>query len=172
MNGIIIFKGKYGATRQYAVWLGSMLGIPAVAAGTEAQEQLQKADVVILGTSIYIGKLQLRNWIKQHRQLLYNKRLFLFLVCGTPLNETEKLHGYINDNLPAEIRNRCTCFFYPGKLEFSKLSLIDRILLTLGAKLAKSKGETIRITDYNQVSKEHLDALAAAVRTAEKVSAV
>lgn len=44
MKGIIIYKGKYGATRQYANWLGSIFGLPVVEAGAETPEQLAEAD--------------------------------------------------------------------------------------------------------------------------------
>ena len=30
MKGIIIYKSKYGATKQYADWLGELLHIPSV----------------------------------------------------------------------------------------------------------------------------------------------
>lgn len=163
MKGIIIFKGKYGATHQYASWLSAILNIKALVAGTETAEQLKEADYVILGTSIYIGKLQLKNWIEKHQLLLQKKKLYLFLVCGTPVDETEKLQGYITANVPAEIRIRCDCYFYPGKLEFKKLSFIDKLLLTIGAKLARSRGEEIHLEDYNHVKRENLDALVNAV---------
>jgi menaquinone-dependent protoporphyrinogen IX oxidase len=170
MKGIIIYKGKYGATRQYAIWLGNILNIPAVIAGIEMKEQLQAADYIIMGTSVYIGKLQLRKWIEQHRDLLISKRLFLFLVAGTPVSEKEKLEEYITVNVGAEIRSRCNCFFLPGKLEFKKLSLLDKILLKMGARLAKTRGESIVMTDYNNVKREQLLEIVSAVGKLNEVA--
>ncbi|HWV65705.1 flavodoxin domain-containing protein, partial [Chitinophaga sp.] len=76
MKGLIIYKGKYGATRQYALWLGDALGWPVVPAGLETTQQLLNAECIILGSSIYIGKLQLRKWVKEHENLIISKRLF------------------------------------------------------------------------------------------------
>ncbi|HEY9258565.1 flavodoxin domain-containing protein [Chitinophaga sp.] len=156
MKGIIIYKGKYGATRQYAIWLGNILDIPVVMAGNETQQQLREAEYIIMGTSVYIGKLQLRKWIAKHHDLLINKDLFLFLVAGTPVAEKEKLQGYITANISSDISTRCSCFFLPGKLEFNKLSLSDKILLRIGSRLAKSRGENIATADYNNVKREFL----------------
>ncbi|CAL1518875.1 flavodoxin domain-containing protein [Chitinophaga sp. MM2321] len=156
MKGIIIYKGKYGATRQYALWLGTILNIPAVIAGSETADQLNQYDYIILGSSIYIGKLQLRKWIRRHQDLLIKKQLFLYLVAGTPASEKEKLQEYITTNISAEIRTRCNLFFLPGKLEFKKLSLPDKILLSIGSRLAKGGDESIVTKDYNDVKKEHL----------------
>lgn len=163
MKGIIIFKGKYGATRQYALWLGDTLGIPAVMAGNETPSQLDDAGYIILGTSIYIGKLQLRNWISQHAALLKKKKVFLFLVAGTAPSETVKLQGYLDSNIAAEVKARFTCFFLPGKLEFKKLSLADKILLKIGARLSKGSDDAIVISDYNNVQRERLADIISAV---------
>ncbi|SKA29189.1 Protoporphyrinogen IX oxidase, menaquinone-dependent (flavodoxin domain) [Chitinophaga eiseniae] len=170
-KGIIIYKGKYGATQQYATWLAAALDIQAVTAGKETKEQLSNAAYVILGTSIYIGKLQLRRWISNHTDQLADKRLFLFLVAGTPVSEKQKLEAYLNANISAGIRSRCKCFFLPGKLEFRKLSRLDRWLLTIGARLAKGRSETIVTADYNHVRPENLDDIIKAVRAANEVPA-
>lgn len=171
MKGLIIYKGKYGATRQYALWLGATLGIPVTPAGAETRQQLTEADYIILGSSIYIGKLQLRKWLQQRGDVIINKRLFLFLVSGTPPSKKEKLLGYLEDNIAEKIRSRCIPFFLPGKLEFNKLSWIDKLLLTIGSKLANDKTEDISMEDYNEVKKEHLEGIINAVRKLSEVAA-
>nr|WP_295868276.1 flavodoxin domain-containing protein [uncultured Chitinophaga sp.] len=163
-KGIIIYKGKYGATQQYAAWLAAALDIDAVTAGKETKAQLANAGYIILGTSIYIGKIQLRRWINNHREQLAGKRLFLFLVAGTPVSEKQKLEAYITANISADIRSVCQFFFLPGKLEFKKLSRIDRWLLSVGARLAKGRGENIVTADYNDVRQENLSGIIKAVR--------
>lgn len=163
MKGLIIYKGKYGATRQYAVWLGGALDLPVIPAGAETSTQLTEADFVILGTSIYIGKLQLKKWIKENEAVLAKKRLYLFLVTGTPLEEKEKLMGYIKANVPDEIRKRCKYFFFPGKLEFDKLSWSDKLLLRIGAWLSKGSKNEIPLADYNRVDREYIHSLVQSV---------
>lgn len=167
MKGLIIYKGKYGATRQYALWLGATLGVPVIFAGTETRQQLEEADYIILGSSIYIGKLQLRKWLQQRGGAIVNKRLFLFLVSGTPSSQKEKLQGYLAENIAEPVRSRCIPFFLPGKLEFNKLSWIDRLLLTIGSKLANDKTEDISMEDYNEVKREHLEDIINAVRKSD-----
>ncbi|MDR6568244.1 flavodoxin domain-containing protein [Chitinophaga ginsengisegetis] len=171
MKGLIIYKGKYGATRQYSLWLGSMLGWPVIPAGSETAQQLADADCIILGSSIYIGKLQLRKWLEQHGDAIISKRLFLFLVSGTPSSDKGKLEGYLAANISESLRSRCVPFFLPGKLEFNKLSWIDKLLLTIGSKLASDKTDDISMEDYNDVKKEHLEAIFNAVRKPSEVAA-
>lgn len=164
MKGIIIYKGKYGATLQYADWLGDALGLPVFPAGDETLSAFAKADYVIMGSSIYIGKLQLREWMLNNQALLLDKKLFFFLVCGTPLNEQAKLEQFIEKNAPPLIRQRCSFYFLPGRLVFKKLSWTDRLLLRMGAWLGKKKGETIVMKDYDEVKEAHLQSLINTVR--------
>jgi menaquinone-dependent protoporphyrinogen IX oxidase len=163
MKGIIIYKGKYGATRQYAVWLGNALDLPVVPAGAETTKQLADADFVILGSSIYIGKLQLKKWIKENEDFLSGRKVYLFIVTGTPLDEKEKLMGYIKSNVPEVITKKCKYFFFPGKLEFDKLSWGDKLLLKIGAWMSKGTKNEIPLADYNRVDRQYIDSLVQAV---------
>jgi menaquinone-dependent protoporphyrinogen IX oxidase len=163
MKGIIIYKGKYGATQQYAEWLGKELELPVVSAGDETPAHLLNADFVILGSSIYIGKLQLKKWISENQQFLSTRKVYFFLVTGTPLEEKDKLTGYIKNNIPEDVRKVCKCFFFPGKLEFNKLSWGDKLLLKIGAWLSKGTKNEIPLADYNRVDRQHIDSLVKAV---------
>lgn len=157
---MIIYKGKYGATHQYAIWLGTELELPIAQAGTETVEQLADADYVIMGASVYMGKLLMKRWIKENLTFLSTKKLYLFMVSGTPLDEMNRLQEYVKDNVPEELRSRVQCFFFPGKLEFNKLSLKDKMLLKMGAWLSKgSEKDKVQLADYNKVNRLNIAGL-------------
>jgi len=69
MKGIIIYKGKYGATEQYANWLSAELDLPLVSADDISAEKLRIFDFVVLAGSVYIGKWMMRDWLKQNLSL-------------------------------------------------------------------------------------------------------
>jgi len=157
MKGMIIYKGKYGATRQYAIWLGTALELPVEQAGSETAEQLADADYVIMGASVYMGKLQMKSWMKENLTFLSTKKLYLFVVSGTPLDDVNRLQEYVKNNVPEELRSRVECFFFPGKLEFNKLSLKDKLLLKIGAWLSKgSEKDKVQLSDYNKVNRVNI----------------
>ena len=66
MNGIIIYKGKYGATAQYAQWLGQDLNMPVLSSGNSEQANLNEYDLLMIGTSVYIGKMQIAPWLRDN----------------------------------------------------------------------------------------------------------
>jgi menaquinone-dependent protoporphyrinogen IX oxidase len=165
MNGIIIYKGKYGATRQYANWLSEEFKLPALQPGNWADKDIRDCGYIILGSSVYVGKLQLKKWLIKHAAELVNKRIFLFVVSGTPLNETGKLDNYARLSVPPKVLEKCSVYYLPGRLIYNNLSFTDKLLLRMGAMLAgSSKRKKMMLTDYDQVRKENLDGLVKAVR--------
>ncbi|MGN7821349.1 flavodoxin domain-containing protein [Chitinophaga sp. 22536] len=154
MHGIIIFQSKYGATRQYAEWISKALQIPAVEADKVTPAQLSTADFLILGTSIYIGKMLLRPWLLQHEAQLSGKPLFLFVVCATKPEEVEKLNGYVAQNVPAPVLTRCLRYFLPGKIKFSDLSFADKLKVRAGSFMARLTGQQFDVSDFNRLDEK------------------
>lgn len=160
MKGIVVYKGKYGATEQYATWAAKELNLPLKVADECSETDLANADVLVLGTSVYIGVLVIKEWIKNNLESLSGKKIFLFVVCGTPANETEKLQGYVNASIPESILKTCTLYFLPGRLRFKKLSWSDKLLLRVGYYFSsKSQKENMHLSDYDAVKKENLAGL-------------
>jgi menaquinone-dependent protoporphyrinogen IX oxidase len=171
MKGVIIYKSKYGATAQYAKWLSAELKLGYFETNDVDNDDLNEYDYLILGTSIYFGKMLLEKWLKAHLAQIGNKTIFLFAVCGTPLDQKDKLNTYVTSSVPEEIRNKCNIFFLPGKLKIKELSLLDNFILKMGAKLAKSPAvKKAMLTDYNAVKKENLLELTKAVKRATIVN--
>ena len=165
MKSVIIYKGKYGATRQYAEWLGEALHLPL-----KTPEELQEADIkmhdfIIMGSSVYIGKLLIRNWVKKHEAVLKSKKLILFVVCGNGNpKEQEKI---IKQNIPHGLLDPSHIFFLPGRLIQSKLSWKDRFMLKVGAMMVKApEAKKFMLQDRDNVKKENINAIVSACSVA------
>jgi menaquinone-dependent protoporphyrinogen IX oxidase len=157
MKAVIIHSGKYGSTKQYALWLGHELGVPVRSANIINYEQLDPYDTLLIGTSVYIGKLQIRKWMKENLEYIRNKKIILFQVAGSPPEDKVKRHVYNVASIPAEIIGNCEFFYLPGRLIMNKLSWKDRFMLKMGARLAKDPSDKkIMLTDYDHVKKENL----------------
>jgi len=165
MNGIIVYKGKYGATQQYAEWLGKELNLPVYAAGELQKKDLSLCDFIIIGTSVYIGKLQISQWLKNNLAVIRGKKIFFFQVAGTPPDQKEKLETYMRSGVPEELRPGCDFFYYPGKMAIRELSWTDRFMLKMGARLTRDPAaKEAMLKDYDEVKKEHITGLVSAVK--------
>ncbi|MEO7922943.1 MAG: flavodoxin domain-containing protein [Chitinophagaceae bacterium] len=157
MKGIIIYKGKYGATEQYAKWLSDELELPMASADKINGNQLKRFDFFILGTSVYIGKLQLSSWLKKNFAHLEGKKIFFYQVAATPPEQTQKRESYNRSGIPSQLALKFTCYFLAGKCIGRDLSWKDRFLLKMGARLAKDPADKKNmLTDFDHVNKKNI----------------
>ncbi len=164
MKGLIVYKGKYGATMQYSIWLGAALNYPVVKSDFVRPDQITQADCIIIGTSVYIGQLQIKQWLRSNIPLLEGKQLIFFIVAGGVPDKLEEVRTYYEKCVPAELRANASCCYLPGRLSFGLLSLKDKIMLRIGAWIAARNGKKIEISDYNHVSRENLAPVIEAAR--------
>ena len=166
MKGVVIYKGRYGATAQYASWIGNILQLPVYENDELNNVRLNEFDYVIAGTSVYVGKLLLANWINSHEKILSSKKLFLFVVCATPSAEVAELNNLIEKNISPGLQKTMKVFFLRGRMIKSKLSVIDRVVLHMGAWLQKDQSEKEKmLTDFDDVRQENLATMLNAIRT-------
>jgi menaquinone-dependent protoporphyrinogen IX oxidase len=171
MKGLVIYKGRYGATKQYAVWIGQELELPVASSDRFPADELNKYDYFIIGSSVYIGQLEIKKWLKNNFDSLINKKVFFFQVAASPVTETEKREGYNSTNIPTAILNKARTFFLPGRMIKRNLSWWDRFMLKMGARLVKDADEKTRmLTDFNDVKKEHILPLINAVKALIKLN--
>lgn len=165
MKGIVVYNGKYGATKQYAKWIGRELGLPVEDSKDILANELSYYDFLLIGSSVYIGKLQIQKWLKNNLAYLSEKKIFLFQVAATSPVEKEKRQAYNLASIPSAILKNCEFYFLPGRMIMQKLSWKDRFMLKMGARLTKDPAEKkIMLTDYDGVRKENIAALLNAVR--------
>ena len=158
MKGIIVFKGKYGATLQYGIWLSEELNLPLISADEISAEKLRVFDFVVLAGSVYIGKWMMRDWLKENLSLLRRKKIFNLIVCGTPASNTVELTKLERNNIPVALYNEAETFFLPGRMIMSKLSWLDKMLLKMVARMQKDSAVRERmLRDVDNVSRENLD---------------
>ena len=166
MKGLVIYKGKYGATKQYAMWIGQELQLPVASADRFPVNELLNYDYFILGSSVYIGKLEIKDWLKKNFYLLQNKMIFFFQVAASPVEQIEKREGYNKASLPPSILKNIEFYYLPGRMIMRNLSGWDRFMLKMGAKLTKDPVEKkAMLTDFDHVKKEKVIPIMEGVRT-------
>jgi menaquinone-dependent protoporphyrinogen IX oxidase len=171
MKGLVIYKGKYGATKQYAMWIGQELQLPVASADRFPVDELPNYDYLILGSSVYIGKLEIKNWLKKNFNVLQNKKIFFFQVAASPIEQIEKRQSYNKASLPPSILKKIQFYYLPGRMIMRNLSGWDRFMLKMGAKLAKDPLEKkAMLTDFDDVKKEKVMPVIEAVRKFTEVN--
>jgi menaquinone-dependent protoporphyrinogen IX oxidase len=170
MKGLVIYKGRYGATKQYAMWIGQELQLPVASADRFPLNELPNYDYFILGSSVYIGKLEIRKWLKQNFHFLRNKKIFLFQVAAAPIDQKEKRKGFNQVSIPQEILKKIQVHYLPGRMIMRNLSRWDRFVLKMGARLVKDPIEKKNmLTDFDNIKRENVFSLVEDVRSFTEV---
>lgn len=173
LRTVIVFKGKYGATAQYAAWLGQILDAPVFDRADISNDTLNQYDVVIAGGSVYVGKIQIAKWMNSNRDLLRNKHLFLFIVCASADGNDQEHVKILSKNISTQLLEKLTTVFLKGRLIKAKLSVIDNLILRAGASLQKTAEAKKRmLSDFDEVKKENLGDLVKAVKSLSVYTAV
>lgn len=163
-RGVVVYESKYGATRQYAEWLGDKLKLPVIMGAEIKADQLNSCDFLLIGTPVYTGKFRIKNWMKKNVKILINKKLFLFIVNATAPGEQAKRNQFIQDNVPAEIRQYSEVYFLPGRLIHKNLTFFDRLMLKMAEKTIKDPEKRKAIqSDLDGIKKDNLVPLIKAV---------
>jgi menaquinone-dependent protoporphyrinogen IX oxidase len=165
MNGLVLYKSRYGATRQYADWLGTDLKLPVIDPERMDDSLLAACDFLLIGASVYNGELLIKDWLDKNQHRLGNKKLFLFIVCA-PTPDAGKHHQIILDNIPRSIWIAADIVFLPGRWILRDLSLVDSRTLEEKARIENDPAKKDALSqDKDAVKKEHIAALLTTIRS-------
>jgi menaquinone-dependent protoporphyrinogen IX oxidase len=165
MKGVIIYKGRHGATKLYADWLAGDLQMPVFTEPVFSVSWLDSYDLVVAGGSVYAGRWTMQDWLVKHASRLKNKKLVFFIVCGTPPGAIDTLEDIAKQNIPPDLLNTCKVFYLHGRMVKDQLSWSERWLLKIGAWLTKDPVKKKQMTaDFDDVKKEYLSGIITVIR--------
>ncbi len=137
LRGAILFMGKYGATRQYADWIGEATNLPVFDLDRE-QPDLADLDFLILGSSVYLSKLYLRHWLRDNWPAIKDKAVMLFSVSGSAADHPD-LEAALNASLTPEMRQTMEYVPLRGRLDHQQLPWWLRPVLKLAGRMQKDE---------------------------------
>lgn len=169
MKGLIVYKSRYGAAAQYAKWLSETLSIPAVELKDMTEEMLRNSSYIIAGSSIYMGKILLKDWLESNTTLLQSKNLFFYIVGAAPPSQATKTAQYFTDNIPSSLLRKDKCFYLQGKSIHSELNWLDKFLLKAGAMFAPTPADKkAMLTEFNAIQRENLNEILKAIASVKQ----
>lgn len=146
----VVYKSKYGATKQYAQWIKEELGADIFESKTVKAQDLKDYDTVIYGGGLYAGQINGIKFLSQNYEELKDKHLILY-TCGLGDDSTETNAKYIqnsiNKALSPEIQENIKTYCLLGKMDFKKLNLLHSIMMNMFHKSMKKGYERGKLGD-------------------------
>ena len=141
-NVVIVYKSKYGSTKQYAEWIATELGASVFDVSSIKPSQLINYDVVVFGGGLYASGI---NGVKLVTKNPW-KGLVVFTVgAGNPRNTDYSV--ILSKNFPNEILSKIKVFHFHGGIDYEKLGIIHRIMMAMVKKIRVNSKSARKRTD-------------------------
>jgi len=130
----VIYKSKYGATKQYAEWIAETLNAPVFEASSIKPPQLAEYDVIIYGGGVYAGSI---NGVKLVSKSDC-KKLVVFSV-GLEDPKTVDLSKFLTNTFTAQQLSSTKIFHLRGASDYRKLNFVHKGIIAMLKKSAEKK---------------------------------
>ncbi len=156
MPALVLYKSKYGSTKQYAEWIGEALQAPVRSIDSVQEGELKEAGTVIIGGYVWVGKITAAPFLQKHWNILQGKRVALFSVSGSKPDDPE-VQKYVEASLPADIH--AAIRFFPLWGRHGKLDLRDRFMMWFPRTALRSKVRSGKTEAEREKARQDLAAI-------------
>ncbi len=153
MKTIVVYKSKYGTSKQYALWLSEALNCKAEPINSIRIDTLLSYNVIIYVGGLYAGRVSGFKKIEKHLNILKKNTLILCMVGMTSPAEQDKYQQIFMNNVPVQYRSAIKPFVLRGDQLFSKMSIIHRLMMNM----PKSMTEKIPVEQRTADDKHFLE---------------
>ena len=142
MKTIVIYKSKYGSTKDYAKWIAEELSCDAVEVSKIKADDLSEYDNIVYGGGLYAEVIAGVSIITKNMEKLKDKKIAIFTTGLTPPDCRDYYDNLvIKKNFKNGVSSNIKLFNYPGKMILSELSLVHRTAIKTLKKIMSEKKE-------------------------------
>lgn len=140
MKKIVIYKSKYGSTKNYAEWISKELLCPVKESKGVLPKDLEEYDVIIYGGGLYAEVINGVSLITKNFEKLKDKKLIVFSTGITPLEYREYYDKLVLEkNFKPYMLEKIRVYNFLGKMVLSELSMPHRAALKALKKIMSGK---------------------------------
>ena len=140
MSTIVIYKSKYGSTKQYAEWIAEELSCEVKEAKSVKADDLTNYDTIIYGGGLYAEIIAGVSLITKNFENLKDKKLIVYTTGITPPEVREYYdHEVVEKNFKPEMLEHIKIFNFLGRMVLSELSIPHRTAIKALKKIMLSK---------------------------------
>ena len=130
MKALVIYRSKTGYSKTYAEWIARQLGADLREYRSVSPACFVAYDTIIYGAGLYVVGINGIRLIKDHLDELRDKQVIVFATGATP-ERAETIDQIRDANFTPDQQRFVRFFYLRGGFNFSKLCLIDKLLMTL-----------------------------------------
>ena len=140
MKPIVIYKTKYGSTKEYGEWIAEDLGCRAVDAKSLKVSDLLAYDTIIYGGGLYAEIINGITLITKNLDKLKDKNIVIFTTGLTPSDCREYYDKIVIErNFKTGVPDNVKIFNFPGKMVLEELTIVHRTAIKALKKMMAGK---------------------------------
>lgn len=144
MSTLVVYASKYGCTEKCAKMIANELEgeVDLINLRTTRDIDLSKYDKIIVGGSIYIGKIQkeVTAFCSKYLDVLRNKSTGLY-ICGM---QDDAIETEINSNFPQELLEIAEAKeHFGGEFIFEKMNFMEKMIVKKVSKITSNKSNIL-----------------------------
>lgn len=140
---LVIYKSKYGSTKQYADWIANDLKADLLDASMVKLNDLLKYDIIIFGGFLHAVGISGVKIITDNFKKIMDKKIIVFAVGCSPEREDAISHISSN-NFTDEMKGKISFFYLRGAFNYEKLDFVDKMMMkALKLKLERKSKENL-----------------------------
>lgn len=165
MKTVVIYNSQTGFTKRYAGWIAEAAGADCLELTAAKKKNLDAYEAIVFGGWACAGSISKLGWFKNNVSKWMGKKLIVFCVGGSPIDNPE-IEQFLKRNLrEPEFRN-VNAFYCPGGFNYEKMSAPSRLMMkmfikTLQAKKDKTEAEQVMVkmisSSYNISDKKYIE---------------
>lgn len=148
---VVVYKSKYGSTKQYANWIAEALHADLFEASKITGKELGRYTTIIYGGGLYAGGIGGINLITKHFDEIKDKKIVVY-TCGladpNDMENIKGIHKGIDKIFTPEAKNKIEFFHLRGGIDYKKLGIVHKAMMAmLKHALSKKDFEALRDED-------------------------
>lgn len=132
MKAVVLYRSKTGFTKKYAEWIAEDLSVEAhnLDDVKDLNELLQGIDTLIFGGGLYAIGINGLKKLLTDQGMRDIKNVFVFCT-GLSLDSDDVQREIYENNIKGVEKLNVKLYYYRGGFDFSKLNLMDQLLMRL-----------------------------------------
>lgn len=129
MDGIILYRSKYGATRRYALWLSEETGFACMDVRKADIQEVLRHDVIVFGGAIYASGISGLSFLRKHVGTLRGRKIIAY-CCGVSPYKDSMFQRIRERNMTGALAD-VPLFYCRGAWDMSAMTFMDRTLCAM-----------------------------------------
>ncbi len=172
MKTIVIYNSQTGFTKRYAEWIAEEANADCFSLVEAKKRNVDEYDVIIYGGWACAGSISKISWFKSNMNRWSEKKLIVFCVGGSPI-ENPEIDEAIKNNFRTPELEKVNKFYCPGGFDYDKMSTSSKLMMKMFIKMLKSKKDKtpededmIRIisSSYDITDKKYIEPIIACLK--------